>query len=201
MNEQETQKKYNTFEEKVLPVLYYVGAIGAAVMSVAYIILVVVLIFGFKAEKTLKTTIFAIVSALVGFVIMQFLKYQGVSFAEQKRENVPILEKYYGTKTKDKKNHSMTYFWLTSATKDLLIKAGSVALTSIGLIYLIIEGSRDYSLIALGLVNLLMFISFGFLALVKAYNYFNRTYIEYIKEKLSEVEKEESLNGRRETLS
>ena len=181
----------NFFEEKVLPILHYVGAIGAVIMSVAYIILVAVLINGFKADKVLNTTIFAIVSAGVGFVIMQFLKYQGISFAELKKENQPILENYYQTKTKDKKNHSLNYFWLTSGAKDLIIKAGTVAITSIGLIYIIIEGSKDYSLIFLAIVNLLMFISFGFIALVKSYNYFNRTYIEYIKEKLSEVEKEE----------
>ena len=160
-------------------------------MSIAYIILAIVLIVGFKAEKTLKTTVFAIVSAAVGFVIMQFLKYQGITFAEQKAENQPVLKEYHGTKTKDKKNHSLTYFWLTTGTKDLIIKAGTVALTSIGLIYIIIEGSKDYSLIALAIVNLLMFISFGFLALVSAYKYFNNVYIEYVKERLSEVKKEE----------
>jgi len=33
-----------------------------------------------------------------------------------------------------------------------------------------------------------MFICFGFLSLVKAYKYFNRVYIEYIKEQLKEGE-------------
>ena len=42
-----------------------------------------------------------------------------------------------------------------------------------------------------------MFICFGFLALVKAYKYFNSNYIEYIKERLLEGENE---NGK-ETLS
>ena len=54
MNEQEKlDKQSNFFEEKVLPILHYVGLIGAIIMSIAYIILIVVLIFGFKAEKTL----------------------------------------------------------------------------------------------------------------------------------------------------
>lgn len=208
MNE---EKKLTYFEEKVLPILHYVGLIGAIIMSLAYIILVVVLINGFKAEKTLKTTIFAIVSAGVGFIIMQFLKYQGQTFAELKEENKDLLDKYYGTKTKDKKARSMVFFWIKSGITDFLVKAGTVALTSIGLIYIIIEGSHDYSLIALAIVNLLMFISFGFLSLVKTYNYFNRVYMEYIKEKLSEVSvdiksdtiliKEDPDYGREKTLS
>lgn len=205
------EKKINYFEEKVLPILHYIGIIGASIMSVAYIILSVVLINGFKAEKTLKTTIFAIVSAGVGFLIMQFLKYQGQCFAEEKEENKPLLELYWGTTTKDKKAHSMIFFWVKSGVTDFLVKAGTVALTSIGLIYIIIEGSHDYSLIALAIVNLLMFISFGFLSLVKTYNYFNRVYMKYIKEKLSEVSvdtksdtiliKEDPDYGREKTLS
>lgn len=191
MNEQEKlDKQKDFFEEKVLPILHYVGLIGAIIMSIAYIILIVVLIFGFKAEKTLKTTVFAVVSAAVGFLVLQCFKFQGQSFAENKKENKEILDKYYSTQTKDKKAHSMAYYWAKSATIDFLVKAGSVALTSIGLIYMIIEGSRDYNLIALGIVNLLMFVCFGFLSLVKTYNYFNRVFIEYIKERLSEVEED-----------
>lgn len=205
MNEKE---KATYFEEKILPVLNYIGLIGAIVMSIAYIVLIVVMIMGFKEEKTLNTTIFAIVSAGVGFLVLQCLKIQGQSFAELIPENKALLELYYGTTTKDKKAHSMLYYWVKTVIIDFISKAGTVALTSIGLIYLIIEGSKDYMLILLGIVNLLMFISFGFLGLVKTYKYFNRTYIKFIKEKLSEVsvdttikEKEDPENGTEKTLS
>lgn len=155
-------------------------------MSIAYIILVFVFIFGFKAEKQLNTTLFACVNAGVGFVIMQFLKYQGVMFAELLPENKVILDKYYGSKSKNKKNHSLKYYWVTSVIKDILVKCATLAFTTIGLIYIVIAASRDFNLIWLALVNLLMFISFGFLGLVKAYKYFNNTYINYIKERIEE---------------
>ena len=174
------------FKNKILPILLYVGVIGASIMCIAYIILVFVLIQGFKAEAALNTTIFACVSAGVGFIIMQFLKYQGVSFAEV--ENKAILEQYYGTKTKDKKAHSLTYFWITSVIKDIIVKCATLAATSVGIVYIIIKGSNDYALIGLAIVNLLMFICFGFISLVKAYNYFNRVYIKYIKEQLEKRE-------------
>lgn len=180
------ERKLTFFEEKVLPVLHYVGAIGAGVMSVAYIILVFVFIFGFKAEKTLNTTAFACVNAGVGFIIMQFLKYQGISFAELLPENKEVLKEYYGSKTKKKKNHSLIYFWTTSVTKDIFIKCATLAFTTIGLIYIVVTGSKDFNLIWLAVVNLLMFISFGFLGLVKAYKYFNNIYINYVKEQLKE---------------
>ena len=36
------------FEEKVLPILHYIGTIGALLMSIAYITIVCVMIFGFN---------------------------------------------------------------------------------------------------------------------------------------------------------
>ena len=101
------EKKKNLFEEKILPILHYVGFIGALITSIGYIILVIVLILGFKAETMLKTTVFAGVNAGVGFIIMQFLKFQGITFAEMIPENEEILKRYRSTKTKDKKNHSL----------------------------------------------------------------------------------------------
>lgn len=185
MNSMEERKK-SFLEEKVLPILNYVGAIGAAIMCIAYIIVVFVLINGFKIEDILQTTIFAVVNAAVGFIIMQFLKIQGISFAKMIPENKKIIELYYKTRTKDKKNHSLTYFWTTTVIKDVIIKCATLAITTIGVIYIVIKGSNDYNLILLAVVNLLMFMCFGFLSLVKAYEYFNQTYIAYIKEKLAE---------------
>ena len=109
------------FETKIKPVLGYVGAIGATIMAIAYIIIVLVLIWGFKAEALLQTTVFACVNAAVGFVIMQFLKVQGVSFAKMLPQNKEIIEKYYKTKTKDKKLRSINYFWTTTVIKDIVI--------------------------------------------------------------------------------
>lgn len=192
------QKTTDFFKEKILPILHYVGLIGALISSVGYIILVIVLIFGFKAEAILKTTVFAGVSAGVGFIIMQFLKYQGITFAELIPENAAILKRYREAKTKDKTNHSLKYFWITSVIKDICFKCFSLALTTIGLIYIVIQGSKDFNLVWLAIVNLLMFVSFGLLALVKAYNNFNNNYIEYVKEQLKEGEQD---NGSKENLS
>ena len=180
-------RKPTVFEEKILPILNYVGAIGAAIMCIAYVVVVFMLINGFQQEQVLNTTIFACVNAAVGFVIMQFLKYQGVSFAQMIPENKEVLELYFKTKTKDKKTHSLIFFWTTSVIKDIIVKCATLAATSIGVIYIVITGSNDYNLLLLAAVNLLMFICFGFLSLVKAYNYFNQTYIEYIKERLEDV--------------
>ena len=179
-----------TLEKKILPVLNYVGIIGAAIMTVAYIIAVFVLIRGFKAEALLQTTIFGCVNAATGFVIMQFLKIQGVSFAKMLPENEEIIKQYYKTKTKDKKVHSITYFWTTSVIKDIITKCATLAATTVGLIYIVIQGSNDYNLLFLAIVNLLMFMCFGFISLVNAYDFFNNNHVPYMKEQLEKAEQE-----------
>ena len=180
----------STFETKIKPVLSYVGAIGAGLMCIAYIIVVFVLIRGFQATVIFNTLLFAAVNAIVGFIILQFLKVQGISFAKLIPENDEIIKEYYSTKTKDKKPHSMQFYWATSVAKDIFTKCLSVAITSAGLIYIIIQGSNDWNLLLLAIVNLIMFICFGFLALVNAYEFFNNTFIPYMKEKIDETKTE-----------
>ena len=180
-----------TLEKKILPVLNYVGIIGACIMVVAYIIAVFVLIRGFQAEALLQTTIFGCVNAATGFVIMQFLKIQGVSFAKMLPENEELIKRYYQTKTKDKKVHSITYFWTTSVIKDIIVKCLTLAGTTIGLIYIVIQGSNDYNLLFLAIVNLLMFVCFGFISLVNAYDFYNNNHVPYMKEQLAKAEQQE----------
>lgn len=179
-----------TLEKKILPILNYVGIIGAAIMTVAYIIAVFVLIRGFKAETLLQTTIFGCVNAATGFVIMQFLKIQGVSFAKMLPENQEIIQRYYKTKTKDKKVHSIKFFWTTSVIKDIIVKCLTLAATTVGLIYIVIQGSNDYNLLFLAIVNLLMFVCFGFISLVNAYDFFNNNHVPYMVDQLAKVNEE-----------
>ena len=89
----------NTFETKIKPVLSYVGIIGASFMCVAYVIVVFVLIRGFQATVIFNTLLFAAVNAIVGFIIMQFLKVQGISFAKLIPKNDEIIKEYYSTRT------------------------------------------------------------------------------------------------------
>ena len=175
------------FEEKILPILNYVGIIGACIMAIAYIISVFVLIKGFHVEELLQTTVFACVNAATGFVIMQFLKMQGVSFAKMLPENQDIIKKYYKTKTKDKKVRSINYYWTTSVIKDILVKCLTLGATTVGVVYIVIQGSNDYNMLLLAIVNLLMFVCFGFISLVNAYDFYNNRHVPYMAEQLAKV--------------
>ena len=174
-------------QEKLINVLKYIGIIGATICSVAYIFVVIVLIQGFKVETTTQTVIFAIVNAIVGFIIMQFLKVQGEQFAKNKPENKKIIDEYYNSKTKDKKLHSMRYYWVTSIIQDIFTKVLTVFASTFGIIYIVVIGSNDWNLLMLAFVNLLLFICFGLLALNNAFEFFNNKHIPYMKEKIREV--------------
>lgn len=187
------------FENKIQPILQYIGVIGAILMSIMYIITVVILIIGFKAQSIQNTIVFAIINAIVGLIIMQFLKIQGISFAKNLPENIEIVKQYYNTKTKDKKIQSIKYYWTSSLIKDIIFKGLSIAFTTAGIIYIVIVGSNDYTLLLLALVNLILFICFGLLALNNAYEFYNNKHVPYmqemIKNKITKKEIEKCLQS------
>ena len=190
----DTTKKVETnkfFENKIKPILLYVGTIGAIAMAIAYIILMVIMVVGFKAQAGFVRSItFALINAIVGFIIMQFLKIQGLDFAKNIPSNAEILDKYNKKRPKQKRTHSLGYFWVRSVIGDILFKVFTVAITTAGIIYIVIEGSNDYTLILLSAVNLIMFACFGLVSLVKAYDFYNDSYIPYLIELGEQNERE-----------
>lgn len=186
------QERQSIFEKKIKPALLYIGTIGAIFMIVAYIAVVLVMIFGFKVKSFTQSFIFATVNGIVGFVIMQLLKIQGIDFAKSLPMNKPILEEYYNNETKERKFKSINSYWISSIIKDALGKVLTIVLTSCALIYIVIEGSNDYSMLLLAFVNLLMFISFGLISLVKAYDFFNTEHIPYINNQLQQAKHKQS---------
>ena len=187
------------FETKVKPILKYVGTIGAALMSVAYIGIVLLLVFGFSTTASLTQSLaFAAVNAVMGLIIMQFLKVQGIDLAKELEENKEILKEYYSTKTKDKKFRSIRHFWTSSLIKDIIIKGVTLASATLGTIYIVIIGTQNYAWLLLAAVNLIMFACFGLLALVKAYDFFNESHIPYIQERLNENKEEQRKKEERE---
>lgn len=190
----------NLFESKIKPLLVYVGTFGAVLTSVAYVALICVLIFGFSARNATQTLVYALINGIIGVIIMQMLKIQGIDFAKKIPENEQILIEYYNTKTKDKKIHSITYFWIKSILTDIISKGISIIISTAGIIYIVIQGSEDYTLLLLAFVNLLMFICFGMLSLSKAYDFFNNQHIVYVKEQLRIYKEEEDAKLKSEEI-
>lgn len=196
-----TQKNLSSemtvFEKHIKPALRYIGLIGASIMAVLYVVIVVVLITGFEEHVLTDDIIFALVTSAVGFIIMQFLKYQGTTFAKEQTVNKEILKEYYEYRAKKKKVHSIRYYWIVSVIADMISKVFTIVVTTTGIIYIIIQGMHDYTLILLALVNLLMFVCFGMVSLSNAYDFFNTNHMPYIKEQLKQYKKELGENEHR----
>lgn len=189
-------------ETKLKPILMYMGLIVSGIMAVAYVIVVFVLIKGFKVEAVLNTTIFSIVTSAIGFCIMQMLKIQGQTFAKNLEKNKPIVEAYskrLSTKKNKRKYRSMNYYMIKTGISDIIGKCFSFGFASIGMVYIMIEGSGDYSLLLLALVNLLMFAGYGLINLCKAYDFYNEEYVPYMLDKIKEAEELETINDKVET--
>lgn len=179
------------FDKKIKPIFSYVGTIGAVMAAIAYVIIVITMVFGVAVSHSIsQTIIFAVINAVIGLIIMQFLKIQGIDLAKRIEKNQEVLTKYNANRAKQKKLHGLRWFWLTTLTKDILIKCLTLAATTFGIVYIVISASEDYTLLLLALVNLIMFACFGILSLVKAYDFFNDEYIPYIEEKIYETDQE-----------
>lgn len=191
--EEKKKEKLNPesiFEKKIKPTLVYVGTIGSILMVIAYIVIVFIMVFGFSVTDLKQSFSFALVNAIVGFIIMQLLRFQGESFAKQIPYNNTILKEYNKLKKKDPKKYSMKYYWGISLLKDLLTKASTIIITTTGLIYIVISGSKDYTLFLLATVNLMMFLCFGILALSSSYDFFCEQHIPFILEEIEKLKKE-----------
>lgn len=184
------EAKKSIFERLISPALYYIGLIGAILMCIAYIAVVIVLVVGFKQHELKGCIVFAAVNAVVGLIIMQLLKLQGTIFAKNLPENKAVIDEYYSLQTKDKKIRSIKFYWVTSVARDICIKGVGFGLSTVGIIYIVIKGSNDYALLLLALVNLIMFICFGIVALNNAFEFFNNRHMVYLKSKIDEVKKE-----------
>jgi predicted RNA-binding Zn-ribbon protein involved in translation (DUF1610 family) len=181
------------FDKKIKPVLLYVGTIGAVLSAIAYIIIIITMIFGLTVEASIKdTVIFACVNAVIGFAIMQFLKIQGITFAKNMPENQELLKTYRDLNPpKDKRKHSLRYFWISSVIKDVLTRALLIVITTVCIIYLVIKGTHDYTYLLLMIVNLLMFACFGLISLVNAHDFYLEQHVPYLEEQINETRKKQ----------
>lgn len=175
------------FDKKIKPIFAYVGTIGAVMATIAYIIIVFIMVFGIAVSHSFsQTIIFAVINAAIGLITMQFLKIQGIDLAKRLNKNKDILEQYNKDRAKEKKLHGLGWFWTITVIKDIIIKCVTLAATTLGIIYIVISASQDYTLLLLALVNIIMFACFGLLSLVKAYDFFNDEYIPFITEQINE---------------
>ena len=196
----ERRERQKRFNDELKYMLLYVGFAGAIISAIAYLIITLVLITGFKSQLQLQQQLyFSIFSSAIGLVISFLLRSQGRAFAEKEEHSIQVnqeYEKLLNKTSKAKKNKSFTNYMLKRTFWDIVGKGISITGSMFGLIYMFSQGNADWSLMGLALSNILMFTSFGLISLSKAYDYYLDKHIPYLQELIDRM-KEKSHDSTR----
>lgn len=172
---------------KILAILDLVSIIGAIVTSIAYIIFMAILVMGIEVKMHQdQLLLVSIVGAVSGLGITWMLKGQGVVWASKEPESIKVMQEYRRVNnkmSKNKKLHTIRFHLISSGIIDIFTKLLTVGASTYLAIMIFMEGNGDFSLIGLAIVNVLMFLSFGILALSKSYSYYINEHIPAIVEK------------------
>jgi Na+/melibiose symporter-like transporter len=172
---------------KVENILTWVGTAGAIISAVAYIVVTVVLVLGFETNmKMEQQLLFATIGAVAGISITWMLRTQGIAFAKEEPESKTVMKTYHKAlnRTKKKKQlRTITYHIVVRSIIDIFTKVTTVGFSTYFMLYIFMEGSGDFGLIGLAIANLLLFTSFGLLALAKAYHYYIEEHLPAIIER------------------
>lgn len=175
------------FDKKIKPAFLYVGFIASGIFSIAYIIVIAIMIMGLETAPTIETFIgFLIANLVTGACISISMMIQGQDFAKDKEENKQILAEY--VKKKEVKLHSMTFYWILAIIKTIFTRLLMVAAMTYIVIDICWKGNNQYTYLLMAVFNILMFLGFGMLGLVSMYDKYNNRYIPFIRRKLSERE-------------
>lgn len=173
-------------------VILFIGFVLAGISAIAYLILLYIIITGFEIViASHELLIFLILGAIAGLMISLSLRIQGISLA--KNENNDLYERLHLLTGKDleTKLFPMWAFHLINIVKDILVKGVSMVVTLYFSITIIIKGLGDFKYFWLGIVNILLYFGFGFLALVKAYEHTLANEIPLVRQKIKILEKKE----------
>lgn len=169
----------SVFERRIKPIFLYIGFIASIIFSIAYVIVVAVMIMGLEAAPTIETFVgFLIANLVAGACIAISLMIQGQEFAKNIPENKKIVESYM--KKPEVKVHSMAYYWTFAILRVIFTRLLLLAAMTYIVIDICWQGNGQYTYFLMAFFNILMFFGFGSLGMVSMYDKFNTRYIPWI---------------------
>lgn len=178
--------------KKLESILLWVGAAGAVISAIAYLIVITVLVLGIESKMQMEQLLLvSIIGAVAGLLITFMLSTQGVILASNEENNKTVMADYRRAlnKTKSiKKLRTINYYMIKKVIIDMITKALTVGVTTYFMVSIFAEGNGDISLIGLAIANTFMFISFGILGLRSAYIYYNEDHVSAIKERIKKLD-------------
>lgn len=178
--------------QKLKNILLFTGFILTGVAATAYLILLYIIIVGFETKiESNKLMIFLIIGSVAGIAITISMRMQGILFAKNEDKSKKVLNEYNALIGKDleTKLRPLWQFHLINALSDIFTKGITVFMTLYFSITIIVEGMGDFKYFGLGLINVIMYIGIGILALTKAYNFYLENEIPLLQQKIIRLKK------------
>lgn len=189
LEKQVGQKKLLT--EKLKSFFVYTGWALSGIFGIVYIVLLVILIFGFSVSISIQTMLLlSVLSAVFTFAISVSFMYQGVAFAKDLDDNKAVMNEYrtlMNQKKKEKSIHTISFYMTRDIIVSFIFKGGMVFLSTYAMINFIVEGIGDIMILWLGISNLLMAVGFGMLGLVNSFDDYIEKHIPAIKVKIQKI--------------
>ena len=178
------------FEKKLRPLFTFVGTICAILLAIVYFVGAIVLINGLDTPLgTQQLIMYAVYNGIMTFLIVFALGVQGNDFAKEKNKEI-IQELNELRPNKEKKIHTMTFYWCVEIPKKIAFKTGWAWFSTLAVTTIFVDGNGDMSLLLLVAMNAIMSFGTGLLFLTKTYDYYNNNQVAVMKRKIFEMKGE-----------
>lgn len=178
------------FEKKLRPLFTFVGTICAILLAIVYFVGAIVLINGLDTPLgTQQLIMYAVYNGIMTFLIVFALGVQGNDFAKDKNKEI-IQELNELRPKKEKKIHTMTFYWCVEIPKKIAFKTGWAWFSTLAVTTIFVDGNGDMSLLLLVAMNAIMSFGTGLLFLTKTYDYYNNNQVAVMKRKIFEMKGE-----------
>lgn len=171
--------------------MLWTASIGAALTAVFYLLAIIILVTGIENTLTQeKQLLYSLIGAITGMIMMYLLREQGIALAANELESKKIMSEYYKALNKTKKLKQLKtigYYRVLWLIIDVFTKGVTVMASTLGIIYIFIEGNGDLGLILLATANLFLFTTFGIIGLSKAYNKYINEHLPAILERTQKL--------------
>lgn len=182
-----SQKK---FYDNLTKTLNNIGLCVAIIAVVCYFIFLFIFVKGMRVEFDLtRTLVLTVITAALGITVSVSMRSQGIKWAEQLPENKNILDKFDKSKAaKEVKYHGNLYYWLTRLPLLIFGKVGSCILSVAGIIYYVMQGIQDWSVMLVGFGNVCLMTATSLWACAGAYGFYNKNTIKKILHQMTDEE-------------
>ena len=190
-------EKKDFWQDKISKALKIVGSVIIAISAIANLIVVYILIKGFKAEvSSEKLLVFLLVNAVFGVMMIVGGMIQGKDLSKSRADVEKVLNDYSDLISNDKefKLRSYTWHFWAQVIQSIFTKGLAITISMFFAIKIIIDGLQDDKYFVLAITNVILYLGLSFLGLAKSYDYYKDKHIPYLRQKMKVMEEKQNVN-------